>query len=318
VGELLTARGLLRWVVVAVLAARGVAAQPRTDGPAADDAKQLFEQGKAAMRGGRFAEASDRFQRSLERSPNPSAAFNLAVALRGMGRPKEAHELLVRLASGGFGKLPDDRLREVKALTQDVGRDVATLRIVVTGAPSVDVRVDGERVGKAEQGRALTVRVNPGDRVVSLVAPLREPVEARVALGAGGSLLLERKLVVSRQARRATLTVVARDAAHEVEVVGVARARSRLERKLDPGKYRVLLHSPGGTTERAVTLEPATRHRVEIEPARSSLFESPWFWAGASVVALGGTIGGYYLLRPQRDEPVSDPEFGVVHALRGR
>jgi hypothetical protein len=24
------------------------------------------------------------------------------------------------------------------------------------------------------------------------------------------------------------------------------------------------------------------------------------------------------LLRPQRDEPVSDPEFGVVHALRGR
>ncbi|MCK6535291.1 MAG: tetratricopeptide repeat protein [Polyangiaceae bacterium] len=311
-------RRAFRFVLVAALVVRGVGAEPRPDRAAAEDAKQLFEQGKVAMRGGRFAEARDRFQRSLERSPNPSAAFNLAVALRGMGRPKEAHELLLRLAAGGFGKLPDDRLREVQALAQDVGRDVATLRIVVTGAPSVEVRVDGERLGKVEKGRALTVRVNPGDRVVSLAAPLREPVEARIALGAGRTVLLERKLVVSREARRATLTVVARNATHEVEVVGVARARSRLERKLDPGKYRVLLHSPGGTTERAVTLEPATRHRVEIEPARSSLFESPWFWAGASVVALGGTLGGYYLLRPQRDEPVSDPEFGVVQALRGR
>jgi hypothetical protein len=282
------------------------------------EARALFERGKQAMSAGRFAEAREQFQRSLELVPKASAAFNLAVALRGMGRPKQSHELLERMLRGEFGELPADRREEVALLAAEARRDIATLTVVARGADSIELRLDGVRAGTLVPDRPLTLEVNPGERVLAFGARLRDPLERRVTLGPGKSAKVSATLRLSQAARRSTLLLVAKDATHDVEIEGVGRSRGRIQRKLDPGRYVVRLHSPNGTRESSVLLEPATAHRVELEPPAPGISSSPWFWAAAGAVVVGAAVGGYFLLRDREREPVRDPEFGVVQTLRWR
>jgi len=280
------------------------------------EARTLFERGKQAMSAGRFSEARDLFQRSLELVPKASAAFNLAVALRGMGRPKQSAELLTRLLDGHYGKLSPDRRREVESLARETEHDVSRLEISARGADRIDVRVDGRRVATLVSGRRVVIRVNPGERVVTLSAKQRDPFEQRVTLAPGKSAGISATLGLSRAARRARLVVVAKSATNDVEIEGVGRGRGRIERRLDPGRYIIRVRSSDGTRESSVLLEPATEHRVELDPpTKSGIWSSPWLWAGAGVVVAGATVGGYFLLRDRERDPVSDPEFHVVQTL---
>jgi len=304
-----------RMLVASLLFALGAQAAEPTE-EQQEQARRLFEQGKEAIGAGRFAEAREMFQRSNELVPKASAAFNLAVALRGMGRPKESRDVLMRLLHGDFGKLPEDRRQQVEQLAEEARRDVSTLTVVARGAARIELRVDGARVADLVPNRALKLELNPGERVVTFTAKLRDPVERRIVLAAGKSASLQADLPLSRAARRATLVVLAKDPSHEVEIVGVGRGRGRFERRLDPGEYRVRVISPHGSRETNVTLEPATEHRVELEPPQRGVLSSPWFWTAAGAVAIGATVGGYFLLRDRERDPVSDPEFSVVETLR--
>jgi hypothetical protein len=293
----------------ASIAAPGEATQP--------DAQALFEQGKDAMSVGRFAEAERLFQRSLELVPKASAAFNLAVARRGMGKPKEAHDTLLDLLAGRFGPLPDDRRAQTEELARETERDVATLIVAMKGAPVAEVRMDGARVGDVAEGRELRTTVNPGEHLVTLSAKLRDTAERAIAVGPGRTGRVAAALTLSREARRATLVLVAELPSDEVEIVGAGRGRGTLERKLDPGPYTVRVISASGERTSTVELLPATSHRVVLESPRASLIASPWFWTAAAVVA-GGAVASYFLLRDHERDPVGDPVFGVTETLRSR
>lgn len=295
-----------------VLRAREPTAKDRAE------ARALFEQGKDAMSGGRFAEARDFFQRSLDRAPRASVAFNLAASLRGMGRPKESHDLLRRMLAGSFGPLPPERRAEVEALAAETRRDIAKLTIVAAGAGAIELSIDGVRTATLKPGQARTFEVDPGERVIGLSARLRQPIERRVTIAPGKSQRVVERLVLSQSARRATLVVVASDNAHEVEIQGAGKARGRIERRLDPGRYVVRLHAPEGMREREVLLEPATSLRVELEPPASGLFASPWFWTGAAAVTVGAVVGGYFLFSDRERDPITDSEFERVETLRWR
>ncbi len=280
-----------------------------------DRAKELFEQGKAAMSVGRFAQAEDNFSQSLRLVPKASAAFNLAVAFRGTGKPKEASEVLARLVKGDYGQVPREMRSQARQLAAEARRDIATLSVVQKGAPRAEVRIDGSPVGTALQGKLLSVQVNPGERLLSVSAPLRKPWESRVTVAAGKARRVTATLALSRAARMSTLELLAKDGRGSLEILGVARGRGRIIKKLDPGKYRVRLRSPEGDRDTTVVLRPATRHRVELEPERGGLAESPWFWTAAGTVVVGAAIGGYLLLRNPNEDPVRDPEFSVVETL---
>jgi len=296
------------------LGAASASAQPSESD--AERAKELFERGKRAMSVGRFAEAQEAFSQSLALVPKASAAFNLAVAFRGMGRPKEASEVLTSLVAGGYGQAPPEMREQAEVLEKEARHDIATLRITQKGAVRAEVRVDGSPVGSAVEGQSLTLRVNPGARLISVSAPMREHRELTVPVAAGQTKSLTVALVLSRAARMSTLELLGKAPDSVVEIVGVRRARGRIVQKLDPGKYRVRLQSSAGNRESEIELRPATRHRMELEPERSGLFESPWFWATAGTVAVGATVGGYFLFRERQAEPVRDPEFNVVQTLR--
>jgi hypothetical protein len=278
------------------------------------DAQSLFERGKDAMSVGRFSEAERLFRQSVELVPKASAAFNLAVARRGMGKPKEAHDTLVELLAGRYGPLPDDRRSQAEELARETEGEIATIVIGMKGSPTAEVRVDGTRVGDMADGGTLSAAVNPGEHVVALSAKLRDSVERSVVVAPGKTARLATTLTLSRAARRANLVLVAELASDEVEIVGVARARGRLERKLDPGRYRVQVTSSRGTKTSTIDLEPATNHRVVLESPRASLLASPWLWA-ASAVVVAGAVTGYLLLRDQEREPVQDPVYAVTQTL---
>jgi hypothetical protein len=279
------------------------------------DAQSLFERGKDAMSVGRFSEAERLFRQSVELVPKASAAFNLAVARRGMGKPKEARETLVELLAGRYGPLPEDRRIQAEELARETASEISTVVIEMKGSPSAEVRVDGTRAGDLLDGGTLTAAVNPGEHVVALAAKLRDAVEQSVVVAPGKAVRIALTLSLSRAARRANLVLVAELASDEVEIVGVARARGRLERKLDPGRYRVQVTSSHGTKASTIELEAATNHRVVLESPRASLLASPWLWA-ASAVVVAGAVSGYLLLRDQEREPVQDPVFGVTETLR--
>ena len=279
-------------------------------------AKELFDRGKAAMGVGRFAEAQQSFSQSLALVPKASAAFNLAVALRGTGKPKEASAVLARLGNGDYGPVPPEMSSQAQQLEKETRRDIGTLVVVQRGARRASVRVDGIPVGQAVDARPLLVQVNPGQRLVSVEATLRETKEIAVTVAAGQNHPISFELTLSRAARVSTLELVAKSPDAHLEIVGVARGRGRLVRKLQPGTYRIRLRSDDGDRDSEGRLRPATRHRVELEAERGGVLQSPWFWAAAGTLTVGAAVGGYFLLRNPREAPVTDPEFNVVETLR--
>lgn len=189
---------LLLALYLAVVPARG--AEPNAQDR--ETARALFEQGKSEMSVGRFAEAREHLQKSLDLVARPSVAFNLAVALRGMGRPKESAQLLRRMLAGDFGALPSDRQAEVRQLEQEVRRDIARVVISASGAPRIDVRIDGVLVATLTSGHSSAIETNPGERVVTLSARHHDSIERTLVLAAGKSQSLNAKLVPSRSAQR--------------------------------------------------------------------------------------------------------------------
>jgi hypothetical protein len=305
---------VLAVAVALVVLLGGTRAHAANDDAKGAEAQTLFERGKDAMSVGRFSEAERLFGQSVALVPKASAAFNLAVARRGMGKPKEAHDTLSELLAGRYGALPDDRRAQADELAHETEAEIATVIVAMTGSPTAEVRVDGAKAGDIADGGSLTASVNPGEHVVTLSAKLRDSVERRLIPGPGRTTRVAVHLTLSRAARKANLVLIAETPSDDVEIVGVARGKGRIERKLDPGRYQLRVTSASGARTSSVELLPATMHRVVLESPRASLLASPWLWA-ASAVAVGGAVSGYLLLRDQQRDPVKDPVFGVTQTL---
>lgn len=310
-------RALLRRSAVLVVVASVITASPAFGNIAPDAsaaARESFEQGKAAAEVGRFSEAAEYFRRSLELVPKPSAAFNLAVALRGMGHPKQARDVLDQLLAEEFGAPPEAMLPEARRLRGEVAASVSRLLVELDGTARADLRVDGER--HSYRGRVLSLEVNPGEHVLSATAKSYLPAESKVLVAAGGTKRVVLHLELSPEARMATLEVVAKERDARVGIVGVGWGNGSVTRRVEPGRYELWLRSDTGDRDSSVTVRPGTRYRVELTPDQTSLWAGPWPWIVAGVVVTGAVVGGYFLLRDPNKEPVRDPEYQTVEALR--
>ena len=192
-------RSLLLLVALTLATAPALAADPSVQDR--ETARELFEQGKTEMSVGRFAEAREHLQKSLDLVARPSVAFNLAVALRGMGRPKESAQLLAGMLRGDFGALAPDKRAEVTQLEREVRREIARVVIAVSGPPQVEVRIDGVLVARLASGQPHALETNPGQRVITLSAKNHDAIERTLVLAAGKSQSLRETLVLSRAAR---------------------------------------------------------------------------------------------------------------------
>ncbi|MEM9193951.1 MAG: hypothetical protein AAGF12_32550 [Myxococcota bacterium] len=164
----------------------------------ADRARHLFEDGRNALERGRFAQAIERLEESLELYSNPSTAFNLAVAYRGATQSLESVDLLERLLAEEFGELPEDRQAEVQAMRNETQLEVSGLE-VRTDARNTHVELDGRAVDEAriavvertEDGDLLQIELNAGEHVLALNAEGRRTVRRSLDLALGETRRLE-------------------------------------------------------------------------------------------------------------------------------
>jgi hypothetical protein len=170
--------------LLAVLAATaGARAQ------ATRDARELFEEGTSAVHDGRFADARRLLEQSLSAAPRAATAFNLVVALRGMGEVVSAGDVCRDLLDERFGRLEQGPRGEATTLCDEVSAAVAHLTIHVSDAG--EVRLDGLSLGEATPAEPIEVDVDPGAHALTLRAPGREDVDHAVEVAPGERTDLE-------------------------------------------------------------------------------------------------------------------------------
>jgi hypothetical protein len=280
------------------------------------EARALFDQAIADIGRGRYSVAVEKLRRSLELAPRTATAFNLGVALRGTGESVAAVAVFDAILAGDYGALDEPRREQVTALRAEVAREVATLTVRVVEGTSVLVAIDGREITTLERGAETTVTVDPGTRRVTGQATDFEPASLEVAVERGGRQTVELRLRPARDDRPGVLEVRTDSEEARLEIVGVGEGIGTLVRRLAPGEYRVRAIEDGDRIESTVAVVAGRRVRLTLEVPSSSALESPWLWLGIGALVAGGAALAILLLVNREGDPVVDPVWGVVEALR--
>lgn len=147
---------------------------------AADD---LFQLGKTLMAEGAVAEACVKFSKSYELLPRGGTLLNLAVCRERQGERVVAYALFVRALSAakadGRGDREELAARRLTVLEAELGF-LALER--VPEQTDLHVTCDGTDLALV---RGARFAVEPGEHVVRVTAPGREPFQTKVKLDAG-------------------------------------------------------------------------------------------------------------------------------------
>ncbi len=144
-------------LIVVALAASSLPASAHAQGRDVDDAERdearaLFVAGSAAVDGGRWADAVASFERAYALTDAPSALYNLAIALRALGRHREARDAFARLLERHT--IDEDLRATATQMRHGEAARVAVLELVGLDedAPHA-VRFDGRDVAGADEAR---------------------------------------------------------------------------------------------------------------------------------------------------------------------
>ncbi|MEL6544830.1 MAG: hypothetical protein AAFQ82_09400 [Myxococcota bacterium] len=268
---------------------------------------QLFE--------GKFSEAVTSFRSCLENDGDPSCAFNLSVALRGVGDYIGAKRTLRALLEGRWGKVPTQWRKQAKSLLRETTRSVASLTLQVSGdAASLTAALNDSEFFSGAPNEITALELNPGNYKLRIEANLYQTIERSIELSLGESMSLDVELKLDRESLISTLTVSGTSATDRVEIVGHQQGIGSVSRDLLPGTYRVRVSRGSRIAEERVVLEPGERVRVELDPERdSSALSSPWFWVGTGALAVGASVASYFILRgDEAPPPITDGRIGVI------
>lgn len=182
--------------LVALTTLCAATAYAQSDAARETEAQALFASGRRAADAGLWSEAVDRFSRSYDAYPTASALYNLAVALRSLGRHMDARDALARLLSEHQGELSEEQELDAQALL--TAESVRTARITVEGLPRstrFDVAIDGAARDDT-RARPLVLELDPGERRLRLANETYEPFVWEGTLLEGQQLRLEPELVL--------------------------------------------------------------------------------------------------------------------------
>lgn len=152
-------------------------------------ARRLFQEGMLAIEQGLWLEALTSFRGAYELTRAPSALQNVAIALRALGRHREARDAFATLLREHA--LDPDTRREITALRDEVMASLATLEIAgLERHPDARLRLDGSPI--VDDGtRPLRLSLDPSAH--ALVAELagHEPFFWEGTLGGGARTQIE-------------------------------------------------------------------------------------------------------------------------------
>jgi len=175
-----------RLVTVALLCAvlpRPVQAQP--EGSNAARAQRLFDDARALMKEGRFAEACPKLAESQALDPGGGTLLNLGICWKQEGRTATAHRILSDALAQARTDGRSDRVATAERHLAELAPRLSRLTIVVPprGLPEdVTVTIDGSPVTREPWGTALPV--DPGEHELTATQPGHEDFSQKFELGA--------------------------------------------------------------------------------------------------------------------------------------
>lgn len=158
----------------AVLSSAGTAGAQDRDQPTREElqqARDLFIEGAEAVEAGRWADAVESFERSYELSSAPSALYNLAVALRALGRNVDARDRFDRLLTEHDRELDDEMRESARQFQREVSARIAVLSLAgLDPNLTFGVRLDGREI--LDRGRRpIVIETDPGNHRVVVEHP---------------------------------------------------------------------------------------------------------------------------------------------------
>lgn len=172
---------------LALVLASGAAAAQEGDVQRTALARSLFREGVALSEQGEWAQAADRFRRSLSLRDSSVVAFNLATACMHVGRLVEAVELFGRASrdDGAPERLRAAAIRQRDALRPRLGR----LTLEVEGPrEGVVIELDGLAVPRERLG--VGAPADPGHHRLAAVREGEEVARAEAEVPEGGDATL--------------------------------------------------------------------------------------------------------------------------------
>lgn len=287
---------------------------------AQESARERFAAGMEALDAGRFRDAATAFERSFELEPRLPTAFNWALALRGLGEAIAAEQLYQRLLDGELGPLrPRDRA-SVEALRDEVRATIGELRLSLEGPASLsalEARLDGEVI--ATSLGSVSLRVDPGEHVIVVVALDHESVERRFTTEGGAVTPIALRLVPSVDERPSTLLLRSNEPDTYFVVEGHGEGAAPFRAELPPGRYDVIVRGAHGERTTEVEVPAGRRLAISLDPPERSVLRRPWFWVVTGVVVAGIVAGAVAVSRIEREAPPLENEvFPPVFALTSR
>lgn len=149
-------------------------------------AETLFQEGKALLAKGAFAEACPKLAESQRLDPGEGTLLALAVCHEGEGKLAQAWSEYTAIANKTNARF--DRMQRAKERLAELEPRLGRVAIVVpaataAGAPSLEIVRDGKPLGRAAWGTASPV--DPGAHVVEARAPGKKPVRIDVTATRG-------------------------------------------------------------------------------------------------------------------------------------
>ena len=190
-----------RCLLAGMLAMTSTSALAQDRAPdAATRARSLFEEASRAREEGRWADARELLEQSLEADPRFSTAWNLVTAYERTDDLVAAEGLLERIRDGETGPIDERAARSVEERLAEIGRELATIVVLGPAGETGDVTVGGERAVPLDPHGRARLRVVPGVHVVALEATGGRRAESSVEVGRGETRRVRLALVTLSRA----------------------------------------------------------------------------------------------------------------------
>ena len=159
-----------RSAVLAGLALLCATRQARAE-PGATDPEQLFDQARALMAQGRYAEACGKLESSEAQDPGIGTEFNLARCYELAGRLASARAMYRRVMEETHAAGQTERETVARDLSAQLQSRVAhlVLQLATPPSPALEIRVDGALVPESEWSAPREIDTGPHD--VEATAP---------------------------------------------------------------------------------------------------------------------------------------------------
>ena len=260
-------------------------------------AKRDYEIARVFFDKGDYASALVKFQSAFSTSHDPRLLWNSAACEVKLFHYARAGRLMRRYLESHSPLITEEAARRARAFLE--AAEQLTVGLVVTsGVGEAEVYVDGEYLGRTPLGAASAdVRVDPGRH--ELVVRKSGFLDFRETLTVTGSANHTVRAELKAILHEGRLVVRAKPG-DLIQVDGASVGYGSFEGTLPSGAHTVRVSAPEARpfeTKLAVADDRTHTFQINLEPLPKDSGVPTWVWiGGASVLAAGAGVAGYFLL----------------------